>query len=81
MFGFWAVHSYFIGENSLATFKELRETYTKLKREEEYWRSRNEILREKISAFEKNKQFYYNKLAREMFVKGKKGEEVILFVK
>ncbi len=81
MFGFWAFYSYFLGENSLSTYRELKKTYAELEKEKEYWESRNEILKERIAAFEKNKEFYYHKLAREMFVKGKEGEEVILFVK
>ena len=81
LFGPWAIYSYFFGENSLSTYREPKETYRTLKKEREYWKSRNEILKEKIAAFEKNERFYYEKLSREMFVKGKKGEEVILFVK
>ena len=81
LFAPWAFYSYFLGENSLLTYMELKETYRALKKEKEYWENKNEILREKISAFEKNRKFYYEKLAREMFVKGKKDEEVVLFVK
>jgi len=81
LFAPWAFYSYFLGENSLMTYRELKSTYRALKREREYWKNRNEILKERISAFEKNKKFYYEKLAREMFVKGKEGEEVILFVR
>ncbi|ADY73326.1 hypothetical protein Dester_0677 [Desulfurobacterium thermolithotrophum DSM 11699] len=77
----WAIYSYFFGENSLSTYLKLKETYKQLKKEENYWKNQNEILKERLSAFEKNKEFYYHKLAREMFLKGKKGEEVILLVK
>ncbi|MEO2069677.1 MAG: hypothetical protein ABGX27_09260 [Desulfurobacteriaceae bacterium] len=81
LFAPWAFYSYFLGENSFTTYLHLRETYEKLKEEEKYWENKNEILKERLTAFEKNKDFYYQKLAREMFLKGKEGEEVILFVK
>jgi len=78
----WAFYSYFLGDNSLSTYRKLKETYKELKKEENYWKNRNEILKERITAFEKNRNFYYQKLAREMLLKGKKDkEEVILFVK
>jgi len=50
-------------------------------KEKEYWEDQNEMLKEKLEALQKNKKFYYEKLAREMFLKGKEGEEVILFVR
>jgi len=77
----WFIFSYFFGENSLITYASLKATYAKLLKEKDYWEERNEILREKIESLEKNKNYYYHKLAREMFLKGKKGEETILFVK
>ncbi|MEO2083731.1 MAG: hypothetical protein ABGX12_06890 [Desulfurobacteriaceae bacterium] len=52
-----------------------------MKKERDYWKERNELMEERLSAIKSNKEFYYDKLAREMFVKGKSGEEVILFVK
>jgi len=79
--GTWAFHSYFIGENSLSTLQELKETAKRLEREKAYWEMRNEILREKIKALDSNRDYYYEKLGRELFVRGKEGEEVFLFVK
>ncbi|WP_457567159.1 FtsB family cell division protein [Desulfurobacterium sp.] len=82
----WAVflpfyfYSYFFGENSLKTLGELRENYRRLQDEKNYWNTKVEILNERIKAIEKNKNFYYEKLAREMFVKGKEGEQTFLFV-
>ena len=80
-FGGWALYSYFFGENSLSTYRELSKTRKVLEAERKYWKLKNEMLKEKISAFIKNKEYYYEKLAREMFVKGREGENVILFVK
>ncbi len=77
----WALYSYFIGKNSLRTLSDLKRTEGILKREKEYWENRNQVLKLKLASLKRNKQFYYNKLAREMFVRGKKKEEVILFVK
>jgi len=76
----WFVYSYFFGESSVSELKRLEQTKVLLEREAEYWKFRNEVLREKISALKENKRFYYEKLAREMFLKAKPGEEVILFV-
>lgn len=76
----WFIYNYFFGENSVAELKRLEQTRRLLEKEAEYWKFRNEVMEEKISALKKNKKFYYEKLAREMFVKGKPGEEVILFV-
>ncbi|ADU96525.1 FtsB family cell division protein [Thermovibrio ammonificans] len=81
LFGPWAFYSYFYGENSVSTLKGLKETYSRLKKERDYWADRNELLRERLQSFKENKDFYYKKLAREMFVKGKDNEDVILFVK
>ena len=81
LFGLWAFHSYFLGENSLSTLSELRTTYKLLERERDYWKTRNEILKERLSSLEANKDYYYHKLGRELFVRGKEGERVILFVK
>ncbi len=81
LFGPWAFHSYFFGKNSLSTLRELKETYGRLKVERDYWKMRNEILKEKLSALKNNKDYFYHKLGREMFVRGKEGEEIILFVK
>jgi len=81
LFGLWAFHSYFFGENSLSTLSELRTTYRLLERERDYWRTRNETLRERLSSLEANKDYYYEKLGRELFVRGREGERVILFVK
>jgi cell division protein FtsB len=77
----WAIYSYFFGENSLITYLGLRSAYVSLLKEKEYWEDQNEMLKEKLEALQKNKKFYYEKLAREMFLKGKEGEEVILFVR
>ncbi len=77
----WVVYSYFFGENSSVTLSELKITEEKLKKERDYWKERNELMEERLSAIKSNEKFYYEKLAREMFVKGKSGEEVILFVK
>ncbi|WP_456454706.1 FtsB family cell division protein [Thermovibrio sp.] len=77
----WALYSYFVGENSLRTLSSLKKTEEILKREKEYWEERNKVLELKLASIKRNKQFYYDKLAREMFVRGKKKEEVILFVK
>ncbi|WP_456396790.1 FtsB family cell division protein [Desulfurobacterium sp.] len=74
------LYSYFFGENSLKTLKELQENYQRLQMEKKYWNTKVEILNERIKAIEKNQKFYYKKLAREMLVKGKKGEEIFLFV-
>ncbi|WP_022846191.1 hypothetical protein [Desulfurobacterium sp. TC5-1] len=73
-------YSYFFGENSLKTLGELQENYQKLQEEKNYWNTKVEILSERIKAIEKNRKFYYEKLAREMLVKGKEGEETFLFV-
>ena len=81
LFGPWAFHSYFFGENSLSTLKELKKTYSQLEKERNYWKTRNEVLRERISALKSNQDYFYHKLGREMFVRGKEGEEIILFVK
>jgi len=77
----WFFYSYFFGKNSVSKLKELRETEAKLEKERNFWKLQNEILEEKINQIEANKRFYYEKLAREMFLKGKDNEEVILFVK
>jgi len=77
----WALYSYFVGENSLRTLSNLKRTERILKREKEYWEERNRVLKLKLASINRNKQFYYDKLAREMFVRGKEKEEVILFVK
>jgi len=81
VFGLWAFHSYFLGENSLSTLAELRKTYKLLERERDYWKTRNDVLRERLTSLEANKDYYYTKLGRELFVRGKEGERVILFVK
>ena len=81
LFGLWAFHSYFLGENSLLTLSELRQTYQALEREKNYWKTRNEVLRERLSSLEESRDYYYEKLGRELFVRGKEGERVILFVK
>ncbi len=87
LFLFWAVvlswfsYSYFFGKNSIKELRQLKKTAEKLEKEADYWKFQNEVLEEKLSALRENSSFYYEKLAREMFVKGKKGEEVILFVK
>jgi len=81
LFGPWAFYSYFFGNNSLSTLGELKSTRFKLERERDYWRNRNEFLREKIEALKENSDYLYNKLGRELFVRGKEGEEVILFVR
>jgi cell division protein FtsB len=80
-FSLWAFHSYFFGENSLSTLSELERTYKVLERERDYWKFRNEVLLEKLTSLEANKDYYYHKLGRELFVRGKEGERVILFVK
>ncbi|SNR85902.1 hypothetical protein [Desulfurobacterium atlanticum] len=83
----WAVfvpfyfYSYFVGENSLTTLRQLEANYKKLLKEKEFWQSKIDILSERIKTIEKNKDFYYEKLAREMFIKGKEGEETFLFVR
>ena len=77
----WAFYSYFFGKDSLSTLMELRQTYASLKGERDYWKERNLLLKEKLSSLKANKGYYYEKLAREMLVKGREGEEVILFVK
>ena len=77
----WFLYSYFLGENSVRELHRLKETEERLKREADYWQFQNEVLKEKLSALKEDSDFYYEKLAREMLVKGKKGEEVILFVK
>jgi cell division protein FtsB len=77
----WAFYSYFFGKDSLTTLMELHQTYRALERERDYWKNRNSILKEKINSFNANRDYYYEKLAREMLVKGREGEEVILFVK
>jgi len=77
----WFLYSYFLGENSVRELRQLKETEKRLKKEVSYWELQNEILKEKLTALKENSSFYYEKLAREMLVKGKKGEEVILFVK
>jgi hypothetical protein len=46
-----------------------------------YWQDRNEFLRERLASLNAHKDYYYHKLGREMLVKGKEGEEVILFVR
>jgi len=81
LFGIWFLYSYFVGENSLLSYRQLKENLKKLERERSYWVNRNSILKERISSFEKNRDFYYEKLAREMFLKGRKGEKVIVFVR
>lgn len=81
LFGPWAFYSYFFGENSLKTLRELRKTCHTLEVERDYWKTRNEVLREKISSIDANAGYFYHKLGRELFVRGKKGEELILFVK
>ena len=75
------MYSYFLGDNSLISYNELKDNYRKLKKEEAYWRNLNSIYKQKISSFKRNKEFYYEKLAREMFLKYRNGEKVILFVK
>ena len=77
----WFGYSYFLGKNSVKELRQLRKTSERLKREADYWKFQNEVLKEKLSALKENSSFYYEKLAREMLVKGKKDEEVILFVK
>gem|GEM_PF-842732 len=77
----WFVYSYFLGDNSLISYNELKDNYRKLKKEEAYWKNLNSIYEQKISSFKRNKEFYYEKLAREMFLKYRNGEKVILFVK
>ncbi len=77
----WFLYSYFLGENSVSELRQLKDTERRLKKEVNYWQLQNEIVKEKLSALKENSNFYYEKLAREMLVKGKKGEEVILFVK
>ena len=81
LFGPWAFHSYFLGDNSLATLAKLKRTYARLEREMRYWQDRNEFLKERLASLNAHKDYYYHKLGREMLVKGKEGEEVILFVK
>ena len=80
-FASWAFYSYFFGKDSLTTLMELHQTYRALERERDYWKNRNSLLKEKIDSFKANKDYYYEKLAREMLVKGREGEEVILFVR
>ena len=77
----WFLYSYFLGENSVRELHRLKRTEKRLKREADYWQFQNEILKEKLTALKEDRNFYYEKLAREMLVKGRKGEEVILFVK
>lgn len=76
----WFLHSYFVGENSVRELQKLKDTERRLKREVNYWQLQNEVLKEKLTALKENSSFYYEKLGREMLVKGKNGEEVILFV-
>jgi len=77
----WFFYSYFVGENSVRELQKLKNTKRELKKEANYWQFQNEILKEKLAALKENSKFYYEKLSREMLVKGKEGEEVILFVK
>lgn len=77
----WFFYSYFVGKNSVTYLRDLKRTEERLQREADFWKFQNEILREKLSQLKENRSFYYEKLAREMLVKGKEGEEVILFVK
>ena len=65
----------------MITYLGLRSAYVSLLKEKVYWEDQNEMLKEKLEALQKNKKFYYEKLAREIFLKGKEGEEVILFVR
>jgi len=73
-------YSYFLGENSLQTLRNLEKNYQKLVKEEEYWHSKTDVLSERIKSIEENMDFYYEKLAREMFVKEKEGDKTFLFV-
>ncbi len=75
------MYSYFLGDNSLISYNELRQNYKRLLDEREYWRNLNSIYRQKILSFKRNQDYYYEKLAREMFLKSKEGEKVIIFVK
>ncbi len=75
------MYSYFLGDNSLISYNELRQNYKRLLDEREYWRNLNSIYRQKILSFKQNQDYYYEKLAREMFLKSKEGEKVIIFVK
>ncbi len=81
LFGPWAFYSYFFGKNSLSTLIGLKETYQRLKVERDYWESRNEVVKVKLKALKENEKYFYHKLGRELFVRGKEGKETVLFVK